>query len=302
MINRNIAITGATGFLGKNLTLNLSKNGFNVRGFSRSEKRSFNRNSVLWFYGKLDDKKITSSFIENCETVIHIAGLTKARKPSDFYKVNRDLTRQFIGICKDKKIKRFIYISSLAAKEPRISHYSASKKQAEELLDCYRPFMEIIILRPPVIYGPGDKEASILFRMTLMGIVFVPGGRDNRVSMIYVEDLCEAIEACINKNQINYSIEIDDGKDGGYSWAELVETAANVLNKNTRIVYVPDLILWFLGFFGSLYSFIFSPVMLTLHKVPEILHKEWVSKGHKIKGWKSKNSINEGFKKTLNLS
>ena len=76
MINRNIAITGATGFLGKNLTLNLSKNGFNVRGFSRSEKRSFNRNSVLWFYGKLDDKKITSSFIENCETVIHIAGLT----------------------------------------------------------------------------------------------------------------------------------------------------------------------------------------------------------------------------------
>ena len=301
MKNKNIAITGATGFLGKNLTLNLCNNGFNVRGLSRSKGKSFKQNSVSWFYGELDDKEIINSFLNDCDTVIHVAGLTKAKRPNDFYRVNRDLTKDFIEICKQKKIKRFIYISSLAAKEPSISHYSSSKKQAEDLLNHYKSSMEIMILRPPVIYGPGDKEVTVLFKMILMGIVFAPGDKNNRVSLIYVEDLCEAIRICVKSYQVNSLIEIDDGKDGGYSWAELTEIAADVLNKKAKIVYVPNFIVWFFGVLGSLYSYFFSPVMLTVSKVPEILHKEWISEGHSIDGWNNKNNINQGFKKTLNF-
>ena len=162
--------------------------------------------------------------------------------------------------------------------------------------------MEIMILRPPVIYGPGDKEVTVLFKMILMGIVFAPGDKNNRVSLIYVEDLCEAIRICVKSYQVNSLIEIDDGKDGGYSWAELTEIAADVLNKKAKIIYVPNFIVWFFGVLGSLYSYFFSPVMLTVSKVPEILHKEWVSEGHRIDGWNSKNNINQGLKKTLNFN
>ena len=299
MKNNTIAITGATGFLGKNLTLSLCNDGLNVHAFSRSKKNIFTNNLVSWFSGSLNQRNIIEELISGCDTVIHVAGATKVKSSVDFYTINRDLTKEIVSVCKEKKIKRLIYISSLAAREPSLSHYSLSKKQAEDLLGEYRSFMDIVIIRPPVIYGPGDREVSALFKMVLRGLVFAPNDKNNRISMIHVDDLCCAIKQCIITKQVNVPIEIDDGKPGGYSWAELVEVASDVLSCEAKVIYIPSIFIWILGFFGTLRSFLFSPIILTLAKVPEILHSNWVVEGEKLELWSSEKSLQKGFNETV---
>ena len=74
--------------------------------------------------------------------------------------------------------------------------------------------------------------------------------------MIHVDDLCSAVKQCIVTNQLNIPIEIDDGKLGGYSWAELVEVASGVLSCKAKLIYIPSIFIWILGFFGTLRSWL----------------------------------------------
>ena len=106
------------------------------------------------------------------DAIIHVAGLISARDAAGFEQGNVDGTLAMLAAATAGGVHRFVNVSSLAAREPKLSLYGASKARAEELVE--RSGLDWAIVRPPAVYGPGDKETLELFRMARLGLIVVP--------------------------------------------------------------------------------------------------------------------------------
>ena len=143
---------------------------------------------------------------------------------------------------------RFLLISSLAAREPHLSPYAASKRQGEEELAAGAGEMQWAVLRPPVVYGPGDKELLPLFRWMYRGIAPVLGPADGRFSMLYVEDLAEAVVQWLTCGSTRQRVfELHDGQPDGYSWNDLISRMARVRGGRVYQMRISALLLSLIG-------------------------------------------------------
>ena len=138
--------------------------------------------------------------------------------------------------------------------------------------------MSWAVLRPPPVYGPGDKEMLPLFRWMYRGIAPVLGPTDGRFSMLYVEDLAEAVVqwlACGSTRQGVF--ELHDGQPDGYRWNDLTNTMARLRGGRVRQVRVSARLLALLAVINFMAARVagYSP-MLTPGKVRELRHPNWV--------------------------
>ena len=149
-----IALTGATGFLGKHLLEQYIEAGFKVKSLTRVSRE--NTLQIEWIKGDLDDQDALDLLCKQADIVVHCAGLTKALNRNEFFNINLGGTKNILKAVKRSEAKRFLLISSLAAREPQISHYGASKNAAESALKSGKWPFRWTIIRPPAIYGPHD--------------------------------------------------------------------------------------------------------------------------------------------------
>src|SRR3546814_8479085 len=127
-------------------------------------------------------------------------------------------------------LRRFIHISSLAAREPELSAYGASKAKSEKLVAASG--LEWTIIRPPAVYGPGDRETLELFKMARRGLVALPPR--GRFSVIHVEDLCRLILAVIDEPEtVAETYETDDGSDTGWDHRPFARSPGRVFDKRS---------------------------------------------------------------------
>lgn len=203
-------VTGATGFVGSHLAELLVSQGVDVVAPVR------NANRLRWAAGldarivqtSYSDREALRSLVADRDTIFHVAGLTKSHTPGPFYRGNLLPTIALAeAAAADGRPRRFILVSSLAAagsstpEWPRredypsapVTPYGWSKLRAEEALLNYRDRLEIVIVRPPSIYGPRDSEAFPLFLLGSLGLVISPKDVDPLLSMIRVGDLVEGI-------------------------------------------------------------------------------------------------------------
>ena len=163
--------------------------------------------------------------------------------------------------------------------------------------------MSVTIIRPPAVYGPGDKELLPLLRIMARGRVPIIGSGDARFSFIYVEDLAEAAVTWLKTDiAANRIIEIDDGKKGGYGWLDFSNTVAAITGRPVTPIRLPKAVLavpaavnWILGRL-SLYS-----PMLTPGKVRELSHPDWVCRTDAaggLAGWRPRHTLREGLMNT----
>ncbi|MEM7666885.1 MAG: NAD(P)-dependent oxidoreductase [Pseudomonadota bacterium] len=188
-----IAITGATGFVGHaTLDAALAK-GARVRALTRRAQHA--RERVEWVSGTLADPQSLAELCRSAEAVIHIAGLTNTPDPAEFETANVVGTENMINAAQAAGIKRFVFVSSLSAREPNLSAYGASKARAETLVEASGGSggLDWTIVRPPAVYGPRDKDMFELFRSAKYGIVPVPP--KGKTSIIHVEDLARLLVA-----------------------------------------------------------------------------------------------------------
>ena len=119
-------------------------------------------------------------------------------------------------------VRRFVHVSSLAAREPKLSLYGASKARAEELVRSSG--LDWVIVRPPAVYGPGDKETLELFRMAKLGLMLMPP--KGRVSLIHADDLARLLLALADADApSSIVIEADDGAPDGWTHREFAPRA-----------------------------------------------------------------------------
>ncbi len=130
-------------------------------------------------------------------------------------------------------------LSSLAAREPNLSWYAASKRAGEALL-AQRPDLDWVILRPPAVYGPGDREMLPVFQAMARGIAPVPGAATARISLIHVTDLVTAVIACLASGAARgQTLTLCDGKADGYDWRDMADLVAAVWGRKVRLWQVP---------------------------------------------------------------
>jgi nucleoside-diphosphate-sugar epimerase len=250
--------------------------------------------------GDLGNASALQQLVAGSDAVVHAAGAVRGSSRADFDLINVDGTATLLAAIKSQtNPPRLLMLSSLAAREPQLSWYAGSKSAAEALLSA-APDLDWVILRPPAVYGPGDKEMLPIFQLMARGLAFVPGSLDARISLIHVADLVSAIIACLNcAGTSHQTLTLCDGKAGGYDWQELAGMAGTTWTRRVRIFRVPR---WLLDGIAriniSLARLSGRAPMLTPPKLRELRHTDWVVDNREINartGWEPLISLHEGL-------
>lgn len=300
-----VALTGATGFVGGHVLRQLAAAGWTVRALTRrADGLRQVQGAVLPIVGALDSADALAELVDGADAVVHCAGLVAARRTVDFQAVNTDGTANLVRAAVATGHRpRFVLISSLAAREPTLSPYAGSKRAAEEVLRQEGADLPWQVLRPPVVYGPGDRATLDLFRQFAKGFALLPRST-GRFSMVYVEDLADAVVALLQAEGLPSQImELDDGRTGGYSWGDLLTVVEAQLGRRVRYLSIPRPIQRVVAAASSLAAGLTGGVpFLSQGKVNEIAHPDWVCRDQ-ILGqsttWRPKVGFDEGFPRTL---
>ena len=231
-MSRIIALTGGTGFIGSALARRLRAEQWQIRALVRptSNRDRLSGIPVQWIEGDLDDMESLRHLVQHAYAVVHCAGTVRSEFSTHFIRVNSDGVRRLVQAAAEQhSAPRFLLVSSLAAREPHLSPYAASKKLGEEALAAGAGPMQWTALRPPAVYGPGDKELLPLFRWMSRGIAPVLGPSDARFSILYVEDLADAMVQLLEHGNTQQRVfELHDGQPNGYGWEDLTRTMARL--------------------------------------------------------------------------
>ena len=251
----SVALTGATGFTGGALARQLVALGYPVRALTRREPTQIERDSgIEWVIGSLTDPAAFDQLVKGARHCFHVAAMYRSEgSRAEFLAANRDSTQLLLAACRKAGVERFIYCSSIgvhghvaempadedAPFDPRDA-YQESKLLAEEVCrqEMKRPGLDVVIIRPCAIYGPGDTRMLKMFRMVQKGRFFFVGtGRPN-FHPVYIDDL-------VNGFLLAMTSPVAPGKAfiiGGPRFMPLrdyVATAADVLHVPAPRVTIP---------------------------------------------------------------
>ncbi len=295
-----VAVTGVTGFVGPHLVAALARRGFRLRLLVRrwSPLPSLAGVAADMVLGDLSDEPSLRRLVDGADAVVHAAGLIKARHPDDFLAVNRDGTARLSALAPDA---RFLLLSSLAAREPQLSPYAASKRAAEEVVAGRSgPWLTV---RAPAGYGPGDRETLAYFKAVARGFAPRPKVSGARLSLIHVADLAEALALALDRPPPVSTYEIDDGKEGGYSYRDMADAAGRALGRKPASLAVPRAVMAAIARANAVGQSLGGSVqILTPAKVREIFHADWTAHDRRLAaalGWHARFDLAAGFGETI---
>jgi nucleoside-diphosphate-sugar epimerase len=248
--------------------------------------------------GDLRDDRALSRLLVGADAVIHLAGLIKARTRADFFAVNEGGTRSLALAAVGKRI---IHVSSLAAREPLLSDYAASKRAGEEAMRDFGGGL-VTIVRPPAIYGPGDRETLTLFKAARGPIMIVPGRSQARIAIAEVGDVVRDIVKLLDANLSAGTITIGGDEPQGYRWRDLATAAARAVGGRPIIVGAAP---WLLSTAGAASEIVGrwrdTPPIFTSGKAREALHLDWSVSADELgsTALQSYTPLDDGFARTV---
>ena len=264
-----LAITGGTGFVGSHLIDASLAAGHPVKALTRRHQPA--RDGLEWIAGSLESRDALEQLVSNADAIIHVAGVISAQKAAVFEKGNVAGTLAMLAAATAGGVQRFVHVSSLAAREPKLSLYGASKAKAEELV--HGSGLDWAIVRPPAVYGPGDKETLELFRMARLGLMLMPP--KGRVSVIHVDDLARLLLALAAYSApSNILIEEDDGKPGGWTHREFARALGAAVGTRPAILSSPGILLRLAAHADQLFRR--EKAKLTVDRAAYFSHRNWV--------------------------
>lgn len=229
-----LAVTGGTGFVGQRLIDLAVERGHQVQALTRRPQDS--RESVEWIEGSLEDRDALERLVTASDAVIHVAGVINAPDTAGFEAGNVAGTLSMLAAATAAGTRRFVHVSSLAAREPKLSQYGASKARSEDLVRGSG--LDWTIVRPPAVYGPGDKETLELFRMAKAGLILLPPR--GRLSLIHVDDLARLLLALAESDgREKEVIEPDDGRTGGWTHREFAAALGRAVGRRAVALATP---------------------------------------------------------------
>jgi len=289
-----LAITGGSGFLGGHALRVAAERGHRIRALAR--RPQLPRPGVEWIGGTLDDHRSLADLCEGADAVIHIAGAINAPALAGFVAANVTGTASLLTAAEAAGVRRFVHISSLSAREPDLSDYGWSKASSEALVA--QSSIDWTIVRPPAIYGSGDREMLELFRIARSkGILPLPPR--GRLSLIEAGDLAGLlIDLIASDEAVGQVYEPDDGAEEGYSHREFGKLiGAAVGRPGILVLPVPGFALRLVATAERLR--LGDRAKLTPDRVRYFCHPDWVVRKRPPPTiWQARVKAAEGLKAT----
>lgn len=271
-----ISMTGATGFVGMKTLKALLESGHFVKALVRNSSRvtHISHPNLEWIDGGLGDADAV--LVEGADVVLHIAGLIKAQRKDDFYKVNERDAGNLAKAADIAGVKRLILLSSMVARQPQLSHYAGSKAAGEVAVrNVYNG--DLAIIRAPAVFGPEDVATRPFYALIEKGILPVPGGRHwktRKLSMIYINDLIDAIIGPALSGAYDGKT-LSPATIDHMTWLDFAQSAQVAAKRSVKSVRIPLWFLYSVGAITSVTSRLFNKGHLTLGKLNEFLYEDW---------------------------
>lgn len=314
-----VAVTGASGFIGRTLVSRLAASGAHVLALVRDIDRAGDLAAtpgVELVCGDLRDPLLLRDLTGRAGVVYHLAGLTSARNRSEFMAVNAEL----MGILAAAAAlapapPKLVMVSSLSVAGPRtvaspareddppapVNRYGESKLLGEALLRRERAGVRWSIVRPSWVYGPGDRATLGLFRMASRGIFPNLRGGRMQISLLHVDDLVEALVLIGNSEAANGRVYYVS--DGEAHTIKRLGQALLAASGGGRALYLPGFIFRLLGIAGESAAWLARrPLLLGWDRACEALQPGWVCDDTRIRdelGYRSRVSLEAGVASTL---
>ena len=187
--DNQIVITGASGFVARNLRKYLSEKNIKLISISRNDFKKFKNEYKI--ISKNYDEKILLSKIKNSDALIHLVGVGKQSIKTDYDMINVEFTKHIVNLSKKAKIKKFVFTSGLGVSSNTSLGYFISKYKAEKLI--VNSGLNYTIFRPSYIVGKDDLFTKYLKKQIKKGKIVIPGSGTYSIQPIYINDVVKII-------------------------------------------------------------------------------------------------------------
>jgi nucleoside-diphosphate-sugar epimerase len=302
-----VLLTGATGFVGSHIAGAFVEAGYEVLCGVRASS------DMRWISDlpiervSLDVKGGAEGLpraVENADLVVHAAGITRARRVEDYHSVNAEGTRRLAVAAFEAGVRRFVLISSLAARGPDDptkddhpeSAYGRSKLEAEAYLRSLGGRMEAVVLRPAAVYGPRDTDLLPLFKMANRGWLPLPSGA-NLLQPVYATDVARAALAAVREPLGFGPFPVAENRL--YTWKEVIAGLEKALGRTVRTVRLPAAAFTLAGRAAEWAARPFSAVpVFDERRGRDLAVHTWtcdISATEKALGWRAEVALSEGL-------
>ncbi|HJT86682.1 MAG TPA: NAD-dependent epimerase/dehydratase family protein [Bryobacteraceae bacterium] len=307
-----ILVTGGTGFIGSHLVEALAARGEAVRVLLRRSSPKPHP-AADCSYGDLTTGAGLEGALDGVDSVIHLAGVTRAIRSADYYAGNTRATELLLRAM-GRRALRFVHVSSLAAAGPcagdvpvteedaprPLTPYGKSKWEAEKLVRERAP--QAVIIRPPVVYGGRDTGVLQVLKPISQGIAPRIAGGERRLSMIYVKDLVAGLLAAeISPVAAGRTYFLAHPRP--VTWSELGAAAASIMGRDPIVLRVPLPLARAIGFGAEIWGRIRRrPSIVSRDKIAEAACSAWVCDSRRAAGelgFEAQTSLDAGLRETL---
>lgn len=308
-----VLVTGGTGFIGSHLVEALCGRGEPVRCLIRGDRKLPAEAETA--HGDLVSGAGIGAALEGVDTVIHLAGVTKALSRGQYYAGNARGTQTLAdAILKSRRPMRVVHVSSIAAIGPSldgapvsedaephpVTHYGKSKLEGERIVRSLLP--QAVIVRPAVVYGPRDTDVFQLLKSISQGFAVEIAGGERWAQVIYVKDLVEGLLAAARADRAcgrAYFL----AHPQATSWSELRSTAARIMGKQPRVLKIPSMAAFAAGACAEIWSRLTGkPSIVSREKIREAVCSAWTCDTRRATaelGFEAQTSLETGFASTL---
>jgi len=313
-------VTGGTGFIGSHLVEALVSRNWQVLCLVRTKSRTRFLQSlpVEIVRGDPRDSAFLERAVEDQDYVFHLAARIRSAPKKVYQDANHFFTRNLAEACLRNRsgIKRFVYVSSIAAAGPSAgssysdesqpasptSEYGRTKLKGEECLKRLAERLPSTIIRPPNVYGPRQKETGMLIKIIRSRVVPMLSSDREKTSLIYVKDLIQGIIlAALSVRTINQIYYLTDEK--GYSWRHLILAMKREILGSSFFLPIPEPVIALLASCADLYNRIGKHRVYFGKRVwRALIETPWLFTSRKAArdfGFRARYTLNEGIAETV---